>query len=248
MIDWLRAEQQNPSIEIGGRELPIAIRRHPRARRLVMRVAPDGSEVRVTLPSWGRTIDALAFARARTDWLGAQLALVPPAAQVAPGSALPYRGQFLRIAWDASHSRRPLVADETLRCGGPPGALEGRIRRWLEDEALRLLALDLVHYCALAAQPAPALRLSRAQRRWGSCSGGKEGQNGGARSIRINWRLVMAPDHVRRSVVAHEVAHLAHFDHSPAFHALLARLFEGDLKTADRWLKEQGRSLYLPFG
>ena len=38
---------------------------------------------------------------------------------------------------------------------------------------------------------------------------------------RINWRLVMAPDPVRRSVVAHEVAHLVHFDHSPAFHALL---------------------------
>jgi hypothetical protein len=36
----------------------------------------------------------------------------------------------------------------------------------------------------------------------------------------------MAPDAVRRSVVAHEVAHLVHFDHSPAFHALLDALFE----------------------
>ena len=66
--------------------------------------------------------------------------------------------------------------------------------------------------------------------------------------IRINWRLVQAPDHVRRSVVAHEVAHLVHFDHSPAFRALLAGLFEGDLEAADQWLRREGRGLYAPFG
>ena len=53
---------------------------------------------------------------------------------------------------------------------------------------------------------------------------------------------------MRRSVVAHEVAHLIHFDHSPAFHALLDELFEGDLRAANRWLKRSGRALYLPFG
>ena len=58
----------------------------------------------------------------------------------------------------------------------------------------------------------------------------------------------MAPDAVRRSVVAHEVAHLIHFDHSPRFHALLGELFEGDLPAANAWLKQHGRGLYQPFG
>jgi predicted metal-dependent hydrolase len=53
---------------------------------------------------------------------------------------------------------------------------------------------------------------------------------------------------VRRSVVAHEVAHLVHFDHSPAFRALLAGLFEGDLDDADQWLRLEGRGLYAAFG
>jgi predicted metal-dependent hydrolase len=53
---------------------------------------------------------------------------------------------------------------------------------------------------------------------------------------------------VRRSVVAHEVAHLVHFDHGPRFRTLLGDLFEGDLAAADLWLKREGRSLYLPFG
>ena len=86
----------------------------------------------------------------------------------------------------------------------------------------------------------PSLRLTSAQRRWGSCSTGG--------TVRINWRLIQAPDHVRRSVVAHEVAHVLHFDHSPAFHAALARIFEGDVAAADAWIKTHGRSLYARFG
>jgi predicted metal-dependent hydrolase len=58
----------------------------------------------------------------------------------------------------------------------------------------------------------------------------------------------MAPDEVRRSVVAHEVAHLVHFDHSAKFHALLGELFEGDIAEANRWLKREGRGLYAVFG
>jgi hypothetical protein len=55
----------------------------------------------------------------------------------------------------------------------------------------------------------------------------------------------MAPPMVRRSVVAHEVAHLRHMNHSPAFYGLLDEIFEGDRKDADRWLKSHGSDLHL---
>ena len=83
-------------------------------------------------------------------------------------------------------------------------------------------------------------RSTGARRRWGSCS-----SNG---TIRFNWRLVQAPDAVRRSVVAHETAHRVHFDHSPRFHALLGELFEGDLVQAEGWLKAHGPQLFATFG
>jgi len=244
MIDWLRDDHQNPVIEVGGQTLPIAIRRHARARRLTMRLAPDGSEVRITLPTWGRTLDALAFAKARSEWIEKQLAKVPRRVSIADGERFTYRGTSTRIWWDRSAGRKPQVADGVLRVGGTAEGLEGRVRRWLEAEALRLCADDLAFYCQRGDLPEPSLRLSRAQRRWGSCSG----NNRTGRCIRINWRLVMAPDHVRRSVVAHEVAHLVHFDHSAAFYSLLEDLFEGRLAEADGWLKREGRSLYAAFG
>ena len=240
MIDWLRSASEDPVIEVAGRELPVAIRRHARAKRLTMRLAPDGSEVRVTLPRWCRTSDALVFARARADWLERQLSAVPQGAPPVPGGKLRYRGEGLLIAWDKAHRRTPRLDGARVLVGGPEESLPVRLQRWLEGEARELLAEDLAFYCERAGRIAPQLRLSRAQRRWGSCSD--------RAAIRINWRLVQAPNHVRRSVVAHEVAHLAHFDHSPAFHAELGRLFEGDIRNADRWLKEHGRELYATFG
>ena len=244
MIDWLRRENRNPSVSIGGREVPLAIRRHPRATRLTMRLAPDGSEVRITLPRWGRTSDALVFAHKRIDWLEGQLAAVPRADPPQPGGTVLYRGLPVMIAWEPCLSRRPSLADHRLSLGGPAETVPARVRRWLEAEARLLLGEDLAHYCTRAGVTEPRLRLSRAVRRWGSCSGPR----GGLRGIRVNWRLVQAPDAVRRSVVAHEVAHLVHFDHSPAFRAMLGELFEGDLKAADGWLKHHGRGLYAAFG
>lgn len=240
MIDWLRAPPLDPELDLGGRRVPIVLKRLRNARRLTLRLAPDGSEVRITLPPWAEGREAIAFAHARSQWLAEQAAKLPPRAAPEPGGAVHYRGRRLRLEWEARAPRRPVIVGEALRIGGPQTGIEARLRRWLEAEALALAEGDMREYCAAAGLDPVPIGLTRAQRRWGSCSD--------ISRIRINWRLVQAPDFVRRSVVAHEVAHLVHFDHSPAFHALLARLFEGEIAAADRWLKDHGRGLYAAFG
>lgn len=241
MIDWLlRPPRETPGVEVGGRTLPVELIRSPRARRLTMRLSGDGSTVRITMPRWGRSAEALAFARSRADWLERQLAALPAPLDLRDGACLPYRGTGLTLRHAPERPRRVVITDGELRLGGAAESLGSRLTRWLKAEARRLIAADLADYCARAGLAPASLMLTNARRRWGSCSG--------KGTIRINWRLVMAPDAVRRSVVAHEVAHLVHFDHSPRFHALLAELYEGDLDAANRWLKTQGRSLYVPLG
>jgi predicted metal-dependent hydrolase len=241
MIDWLRRPpREAPQVEVAGKLLPVVLRRTANARRMTMRLAPDGSEVRITLPRWGRSAEALAFATRRKGWLAAQLAGVPAPVALGDGALIPYLGETLVLRHDPAAPRKVQLDIDAIRVGGPAESLGARLARWLEGEARALMEHDLTHYCALAGQEVPRLMLTRAKRRWGSCA--RDG------TIRMNWRLVMAPEPVRRSVVAHEVAHLVHFDHSPAFHALLGELFEGDLAAANRWLKREGRSLYLPFG
>ena len=245
MIDWLKRSHLEPEIDLGGVRLPIALKRHATAKRLTMRLAPDGSEVRITLPRWARTAEAITFAHSRAEWLAQQYAKIPVRHAPGPGSQVQYRGRAVGIAWDQSHPRKPALVGDAITLGGPKEGLETRLQRWLERQALALFERDIADYTAAASLDPVPVGLSRAQRRWGSCS---DGGASGAKRIRLNWRLIQAPDHVRRSVAAHEVAHLIHFDHSPAFHALLDRIYEGEIGQADHWLKTHGRSLYSQFG
>ncbi len=241
MIEWLRkSELTEPQVEVGGRMIPVVLRRNALAKRMTMRLAPDGSAVRITLPQWGRTAEALEFAKRRAGWIAGQLAAVPEPKAIGDGAELHFCGELLTVRHDPTAPRRVTLDEGELVLGGPAESVAVRLKRWFEGEARRLMAEDLAFYCERAGQPLAQLMLSSAQRRWGSCARGG--------TIRMNWRLVMAPAEVRRSVVAHEVAHLVQFDHSPAFHALLDELFEDDMRAANRWLKRHGRGLYLPFG
>src|SRR5690242_21853076 len=107
MIGWLRRDGAAPTIDIEGRELPVVLRRNPRARRLTLRLAPDGSEVRLTLPRWCPEAEALAFAHARTGWLAEQLARVPERRAPGPGATLFYRWRELAIDWREDAARTP---------------------------------------------------------------------------------------------------------------------------------------------
>ena len=78
--------------------------------------------------------------------------------------------------------------------------------------------------------------LSRAQTFWGMCR---------RRSIRLNWRLVGAPEHVADYVCVHELCHLRHPDHSPAFWALVGQ-HTPHRPAAAAWLKQHGRELFWP--
>ena len=240
MIDWLKRAVVDPEIELNGESVPIALRRHPTAKRLTMRLAPDGSAVNITLPRWANSNEALAFAHARHDWLEEQHGKIPRRSAPEPGSAVLFRGDPLTVEWEKTALRKPVLDDAKVVLGGPKESIASRLKTWLEREALTLFDADMRDYCAAAKLDEVPVALSRAQKRWGSCSDKAR--------IRLNWRLVQAPDFVRRSVVAHEVAHLVHFDHSPAFHAMLAYIYEGDIAVADQWLKQHGRSLYASFG
>ena len=56
------------SLEVGGRKLPLVLVRHPRARRYLLRLTPDGS-ARVTIPRGGSATEARRFAERSKTWL-----------------------------------------------------------------------------------------------------------------------------------------------------------------------------------
>jgi predicted metal-dependent hydrolase len=62
-------------------------------------------------------------------------------------------------------------------------------------------------------------------KRWGSTGGGV---------VRINWRIVMAPRKLVEYVVAHELCHLRHHDHSTAFWRMLASFMPDHVERCEK--------------
>jgi len=79
------------------------------------------------------------------------------------------------------------------------------------------------------------LSLRDTRSRWGSCT-----SDGG---LMYSWRLIMAPPEVLDYVAAHEVAHLAQMNHSPAFWAEVTKIY-GDYAAPRNWLRANGSTLH----
>jgi predicted metal-dependent hydrolase len=88
-----------------------------------------------------------------------------------------------------------------------------RGRRPAGDDELLARAVALSDRYGLGARPVSVRWVTNQSARWASCSS----YSG---HIRVSHRLRAVPDWVLDSVLVHEVAHLTHPDHSPAFHKL----------------------------
>jgi predicted metal-dependent hydrolase len=86
----------------------------------------------------------------------------------------------------------------------------------LQQRALEHFRHRTDHYAERLKLPAPAVALSSARTRWGSCSR-KTG-------IRLNWRLIHLPMELGDYVVAHDVAHLIQMNHGTRFWAVVEGL------------------------
>lgn len=214
----------------------IDIVRHPRARRMRLSVDPASGRARLTLPPRASLKAGMRWAAEHQQWIAAQQARLPEAVPFTPGTVIPFRGRPVTIDWRADRPRRVMLDGDRLVCGGPEEGLARRLQNWLRREALALLSEETGDFAARIGVVIERVTVGDPRGRWGSCS------NRGA--IRYSWRLILAPDHVRRATVAHEVAHRVHMDHGRRFHALVAELFGGDPAPARAWLSANGAALH----
>jgi predicted metal-dependent hydrolase len=238
--------------------------RHARARRMRLSVDPASGRVRLTIPPRASLKQAMAWANDHRGWIDAQRAKLPQGQPFAPGAVFPIEGEDVVIDWSPERSRTitlvrhaglvPASAepqapglealwtpgqargDVRLVCGGPLEGLSRRIETWLKRRALAVLSEETTEFAAQAGVTVSRVAVADPKGRWGSCA------SSGA--IRYSWRLICAPPHVRRSTVAHEVAHRLHMDHSPAFHAAYRQVLGDDPAPARAWLRRHGATLH----
>lgn len=216
----------------GDPPLTVAVRRSARARRISLRVSRLDGRITLTLPPGASRGQGERFVAERADWLRAALAGIEAPLAVAEGVALPVEGRTLTLV-RAPVARVAVQGDRLLLPQhGRAGVLAAGWLKLLARE--RALAAVARHAAALDRVPG-RLRLADPRGRWGSCSA--------AGDLMLSWRLVLAPPEVLDYVAAHEVAHLAQMNHSPAFWAVVARLMP-DYGARRDWLRRHGSALH----
>jgi predicted metal-dependent hydrolase len=213
---------------------PVAVRRHPQARRLKLRVDEAGA-LHLTLPPRTSLRVAQAFLEEQREWARDTLDRMraPGALGLdAPGS-IPVLGiaQPVRYAVAARASvRGGLVASGPTR-EAAAAALERWARRELARRAEPLVAAGAAQLGI--AVPRLAVRAQRA--RWGSASSR-------TRTLALNWRLLLGTEAALDYVVVHELCHFLEMSHSARFWRLVERARPG-YRDQRRWLRAHAPEL-----
>ncbi len=220
----------------GPPRVTVLLRRSARARRLNLRVSGLDGHVTLSIPRNLPQRKALEFLTEKEDWLRKALRRIPDQHQVAPGREIPLRGCPVRIT-EQPGLRRVIEGNAVLLV--PQDASQtrtaARLANYLKASAQVELRAAAQHYAAQIQRPISAIALRDTRSRWGSCTA--QGR------LMFSWRLIMAPPEVLRYVAAHEVAHLRHMDHSPAFWACVAELMP-DYAPHRAWLRRHGATLH----
>ncbi|MBL9064730.1 MAG: M48 family metallopeptidase [Sphingopyxis sp.] len=233
---WFNSRADAPYIQVGDDAWPVRVVQHAQSRRYRLVFDAARGQLRLTVPRRTNIRAALKWASEQQAWLAEQVGKAALPVIVGPGVSVPFRGIDRRIEWLPAAPRAIAMTPDALHVGGPAETVGRRVERWLKAQALDLLDRESRDIAARAGLAVGRVGVGDPQSRWGSCTAGGD--------LRYSWRLVMAPDHVRRATVAHEVAHLEHMDHGPAFHALVDDLHDGDVAAARSWLRREGRSLH----
>ncbi len=218
----------------GDPPVTLTLRRSARARRLSLRVSRLDGRVTLTLPARASERPALAFAQERAAWIREALARMPAPETVGEGTQLSVEGRPLTLVAPPGRGAPRIEGDQLLLPGG--AARAGiRAQAFLKALARERLASACARHAAELGLRHGKLTLRDTRSRWGSCTA--EGH------LMFSWRLILAPPAVLDYVAAHEVAHLARMDHSPAFWAVVARLMPG-YQAPRAWLKREGQDLH----
>lgn len=215
--------------------------RSARARRVSLTVR--GSQVRVSAPESvplreiNRFVDDHEqwIARRQRDYQRRLLDLeLQPNQLLLNGEPLTVR----HVPTTSSRSRAALEGDlvvtEPLRSENPQVVVQNAIVAWYRDVARQASAAWIDKHADDFSRLPESVFIKDTKSRWGSCS---------ARNVNLSWRLAMAPEQVFEYVVVHELCHLDHPNHSPAFWAAVEQRLP-NFQQAEKWLKRYGSVLH----
>lgn len=223
-----------------GRHVDVLRVRDPRARRIKLSVSERG--VRLTLPQRASLIAGDQFLQEHRDWLHLQLDRLIDASdaplQRDESTSLPLRGESLPLHWEQGRFTAlhrdgdALVFRTNARAGN--AALHRALRDFYEAEARTDIGRWMPRYLPSLPRAPRRVQLKVMSSQWGSLA--PDG------TVALDLSLVLAPPDAFEYVLVHELCHLIHHDHSPAYWQEVEARFP-EWRDQREYFREYGRRL-----
>lgn len=229
------ASEEQRRIVVRRVSVDLILRHHPTARRIKLSLDPAMGQPVLTLPLGVSDRDGLKFLSHHEDWLLERLAELPQNVRFEDQATFTLEGKSVTILHRPDARNGVQLDASTLWVSGDASHLPRRVSDFLRERARQRIK-PLAHEKAKALNRIPGKITLRDQRtRWGSCAA--------SGNLSFSWRLILAPPEILDYVVAHEVAHLVHMNHAPAFWETVARIHDS-VDQSRAWLVEHGAALH----
>ena len=216
-------------------DLQIEVIRNKRQRTLRLRIDPKTGQPQISIPWLCPTFMAKSFVQKHLIWIKKNMEQTPQKQTFVPQMKITLLGKPVTLIHNPDLKRATHIDGDTLVVGGESSFFHRRVKDFIKKE-LKNYITDKAHtFATQQNKKIKSVTVRDTFSRWGSCS-----STGG---LSFSWRLALAPAFVLDYVIAHEVAHLVHMDHSVFFWQTVKQMYPESAR-AKRWLKENGKFLH----
>ncbi len=243
MVNWfpLRKASAVPS------DIDYTIARSARRRSVSIEVRAGKVVLRAPMAVADSVL--LTFLAQKADWVRRKIAEQQVSVNTVPtrsyeaGALVPFMDQELTLVIGMGSAAAVKRVDNNLHVLLSSRSSQSReqqikrlVSRWYQQQALIVLTQKTQQLCQRMALACTQVTIKATRSKWGHCTS--------AGAIQYNWQILLAPEAIVDYLVAHEVSHLRHHNHSAEFWALVASVCP-DFKQQRRWLKQQSAHLAL---
>ena len=204
-------------------------------RKLTLRIDDKERIPVLSVPRFCSRRQAVNFVNEHMDWIVNALNKLPEVKYFNDGETFSLLGKTVTVKHCPDARRGVWEEDGYLFVSGAKEFIHRRVKDYIKKRAGKEFYERSKILATKLAENLSGVSIKDTKSRWGSCSS--------LGHINYSWRIALAPDYVIDYLLAHEVSHLKHPDHSDDFWACVAGLCP-EWSNGRIWLKRKGKSLY----
>ena len=219
-------------------EFPIEVIRTNRKKSASVQVVD--CQVQVIIPQGLSDARIEQIVREKTSWIRDKLrkqSLMKPKKpkEYVSGEAFAYLGKNYRLKLAQGSSKAVKLTLGKLVVGADTD-IKRDLTSWYMQHAEKRLNEKVVRFAQVIGVEPKTVKVKDYKSRWGSCSSFGD--------ISFHWAIIMAPHYIVDYVVVHELCHMIHHNHSPAFWQQVEKVLP-NYRDCRGWLKLNGQELKM---